>query len=68
MKNGQQLINAVDIDSSLEILQDLLVSSKMTFFINECEEAFDTLDRILLLNKFENKFLYASQSIQEFLS
>jgi tetratricopeptide (TPR) repeat protein/ABC-type branched-subunit amino acid transport system ATPase component len=68
MKNGQQLINAVDIDSSLEILQDLLVSSKMTFFIDECEEAFDTLDRILLLNKFENKFLYASQSIQEFLS
>lgn len=68
MKNGQELINAIDIDSSLEILQDLLVSSKMIFFIDECEEAFKTLDRILLLNKFDNKFLYASQSIQEFLS
>lgn len=66
LRNGQQLIYDDDIDSCLEILQGLLVSSELTFFIDECEAAVETIARILLLNKFGNKFLYASQNSLQF--
>ncbi|MGJ1417824.1 hypothetical protein ACR784_22270 [Sphingobacterium multivorum] len=60
--NSQPLTFIDDIDICLEILQSLLIKSKMIFFLDECEAAVDLFERILLLNKFENKFLYTSQN------
>ncbi|WBS75856.1 hypothetical protein PF438_05035 [Elizabethkingia meningoseptica] len=68
IKNEQELLFSNDIDACIEILQSLLVSSKMIFFIDECEAASDIFNRLLLLDKFGNKFLYTSQNEQQFIA
>jgi len=67
LENEQPLVSIIDIEVALEFLQSQLLSSKMTFLLDECETSMDVIQRILPLNKAKNHFIYASQSKTEFI-
>jgi len=65
---GLPLVNVVEAEAGLEILQGLLVTSKMTFMLDDCESNPEVVNRLLNLRKLENKFIYASRNDHEFIA
>ncbi|TCC88658.1 tetratricopeptide repeat protein [Pedobacter frigiditerrae] len=63
---GVQLIDKIDIENGLELFQGLLVDSKITFLIDECENSSEIIKRLLPLKKHQNIFVYASQLRTDF--
>jgi len=66
IKNENHLIDTIDVESGLELLQGILLSTELTFMFDECEESDAILQRLLPLNKGKNTFIYASQAKSAF--
>lgn len=65
---GLPLVNVVEAEAGLEILQGLLLTSKITFMLDDCESNPEVVKRLLNLRKLENKFIYASRNDHEFIA
>jgi len=68
IKNGLPLLAVHDVDSGLEILQNLLISSEITFMLDDCEANTEAIIRLAALKKGKNHFFYASRSNADFLT
>ncbi|MFV8357611.1 NB-ARC domain-containing protein [Flavobacterium sp. XS1P32] len=59
--NDEDLLEVVDIDQAVEWLQSSLQKTSATIIIDDCEQLPDTVAKIIPLQKFNNKFLFATR-------